>query len=97
MNTQSFEAIPCRTRDEVFSGPVGSFTWLDNINEPLQLFMKLPEADLVIINVERPGQEKPPSPSWSWDGNTEKPTLSPSIHVIGFWHGWLRSGRFVSC
>lgn len=34
---------------------------------------------------------------WNWDGNIEKPTLSPSIWRKGHWHGWLRNGEFVSC
>jgi len=34
---------------------------------------------------------------WGWDGNTETPTLTPSIHAPGQWHGWLRAGRLVSC
>lgn len=38
-----------------------------------------------------------PSPSWEWDGNTEKPTLSPSVHDVGHWHGWLRAGIWESC
>ena len=35
------------------------------------------------------------SPSWEWDGNVETPTLSPSVHHVGHWHGWLRSGMWV--
>jgi hypothetical protein len=35
--------------------------------------------------------------SWEWDGNAEAPTLSPSIHHVGCWHGWLRHGEFTSC
>lgn len=30
---------------------------------------------------------------WQWDGNREAPTLSPSINVIGRWHGYLRAGK----
>lgn len=33
-----------------------------------------------------------PSPSWDWDGNFEQPTLHPSVHDVGHWHGWLRAG-----
>lgn len=46
--------------------------------------------------------------TWTWDGNREAPTLSPSIHnhdVIyegkklaeqpTHWHGWLQNGFFV--
>lgn len=44
--------------------------------------------------------EKPPQgvdpggvkATWQWDGNREAPTLSPSIHHIGHWHGYLRAG-----
>jgi len=40
----------------------------------------------------------PPTPRiWGWDGNLETPTLNPSIHAPGQWHGYLRSGRLVSC
>ena len=34
---------------------------------------------------------------WEWDGNEDKPTLTPSIHAPGQWHGWMRAGRLVSC
>lgn len=36
-------------------------------------------------------------PSWEWDGNKEAPTLSPSVHRVGHWHGWLRNGVWESC
>lgn len=31
-------------------------------------------------------------PSWSWNGDFDKPTLSPSINHVNHWHGWLRDG-----
>lgn len=34
--------------------------------------------------------------SWGFDGNLEKPTLTPSVHHVGHWHGWVRAGRMVS-
>lgn len=34
---------------------------------------------------------------WGWDGNEDKPTLQPSIHHVGVWHGHLVAGRLVSC
>jgi len=36
-------------------------------------------------------------PSWIWDGNMDCPTLTPSVHHIGHWHGWLQNGVWVSC
>jgi hypothetical protein len=39
--------------------------------------------------------------AWGWDGDREKPTLTPSIWWKSGdareWHGWLRAGRLVSC
>jgi len=37
------------------------------------------------------------SPSWSWDGNREQPTLTPSVHDVGHWHGFLTKGVWLSC
>jgi hypothetical protein len=36
---------------------------------------------------------------WTWDGNTELPTLTPSIlRMSGCrWHGYLTKGEWVKC
>lgn len=34
---------------------------------------------------------------WQLSGTHAKPTLSPSLHWVGMWHGWLRDGQLVSC
>ncbi|ALF02065.1 MULTISPECIES: DUF6527 family protein [Salipiger] len=55
-------------------------------------------GDLARITV---GQEHKPhmtGPSWNWNGRTDAPTLSPSVHQLNCgWHGWLRSGYWESC
>lgn len=33
---------------------------------------------------------------WKWDGNVDAPTLEPSVHNRGHWHGWLRAGVWES-
>lgn len=33
--------------------------------------------------------------SWELSGTPEAPTLSPSVHHVGCWHGWLRAGELV--
>lgn len=43
-------------------------------------------------------------PVWNWDGNREKPTLTPSINILQLndkgekigehWHGYLTAGRW---
>lgn len=35
---------------------------------------------------------------WDWDGDRERPTLSPSIQrqmCACLWHGWMRAGEWV--
>lgn len=36
-------------------------------------------------------------PSWTWNGALDKPTLTPSVHHVGHWHGWLTDGVWRSC
>lgn len=36
-------------------------------------------------------------PSWQWNGSLDKPTLTPSVHHRGHWHGWLTDGVWRSC
>ena len=33
--------------------------------------------------------------SWMWDGDFERPTLSPSIDCKGCWHGFIEAGVFT--
>lgn len=33
--------------------------------------------------------------SWAWDGNEDKPTLTPSIHAVGMYHGRITSGQLI--
>lgn len=50
-------------------------------------------ACLVVGNGFKPAT----APSWNWNGSTEAPTLAPSVHHPGHWHGWLRNGIWESC
>jgi hypothetical protein len=43
-----------------------------------------------------PFKPSPDRASWGWDGNTEAPTLTPSVWDKGHWHGWLRAGVWES-
>lgn len=36
-------------------------------------------------------------PSWNWNGSVESPTLTPSVHHVGHWHGWLTAGEWKVC
>lgn len=50
---------------------------------------------LYVGNGFKPKRARPDRATWEWDGNAEAPTLSPSIHHVGHWHGWLKNGFFV--
>ena len=35
---------------------------------------------------------------WEMTGTSfETLTLSPSVHLVGHWHGWIREGMVISC
>jgi len=58
----------------------------------------LPSGSIVGLRVSRDGpQSGGPVPVWGWDGNREAPTLAPSIHLVGEWHGYLQAGFLSSC
>jgi hypothetical protein len=37
-------------------------------------------------------------PAWNWDGNIDKPTLTPSIqrNTACRWHGFLTAGEWIT-
>ena len=35
----------------------------------------------------------PKGHSWDFDGDQDAPTLAPSLHAVGCWHGWVRAGQ----
>ena len=47
------------------------------------------EGGLLIGEGFKPGGDRP---SWRWNGSRTEPTLDPSVHHVGHWHGWLKSG-----
>ncbi len=93
------------TRDEVWpDGPVGAFSWgwcaVDGQSYRV-LHSKSPNGTYSAL----PIAPTPPDVtcSWNWDGNEDKPTLTPSVyHNRGAgdnteWHGHFTAGRMVSC
>ena len=49
-----------------------------------------PKAECMIAL--RPHQKNSQGASWEWDGNREKPTITPSINCANCWHGFIRNG-----
>ena len=92
------------------AGP-GAFTYHYDLETqlPSRLVHRLPGAGYGSCPIMR-DKDDPTGPCWRWDGNVEKPTLSPSIHAHPVatvpatkypgrpgWHGHLVAGRFESC
>jgi len=89
MNTQS---ITCR---RVKSGDIekeGDFCFADDWN---YIYIWLPGTS----GPDCLGIQKGPAGGprvWGWDGNEDKPTLTPSIHAPDLWHGYLTAGKLIS-
>lgn len=69
----------------------GTFLWL---RVPVPNDPKVESVPLRIPLVERLAED---GQVWSWDGDTENPTLEPSIDAsedLGF-HGWLKNGKLT--
>ena len=49
--------------------------------------------DIVSLPIRRVGILDSRPTVWEWNGDLDKPTLSPSILVHDRWHGFLRNGK----
>ena len=52
-----------------------------------------PEGTNTRWDVRKPNRN---GAQWKLSGTWMRPTLSPSLHWVGMWHGWLRDGQIVS-
>lgn len=52
---------------------------------------------LTVGNGFKPPHTSENDATWKWNGSLDAPTLEPSVHHRGHWHGWLREGVWVSC
>lgn len=91
--------IPMRmVADDDAIEQAGDFCWRRENGDVRGLFLGHPSSSpggwtLIHIPVRQGRNET--GKHWGWDGNEEEPTLTPSLHTIGHWHGWVRKGRLV--
>lgn len=90
MNTES---IDCRKVKFGEMGKVGDFTFDDDFSHIYIWLPGISGPDSLQIQKGPPGGHR----VWGWDGDEKKPTLTPSIHAPGQWHGYLKAGRLESC
>lgn len=80
-----------------YTGPPGLGAYYVNQDETVGGLLFCCPGDGVVHSISfMVGKEKP---SWSWNGDKEKPTTKPSILCAPEkggcgWHGWLTEGRF---
>lgn len=94
--------------ESVLDWPVGHFHWSVSSTGQRYIWMILPRQDNdagapCCIPI-RPVSEGETRASWAWDGNLERPTLTPSVlHAPSkpespyHWHGFVTAGRMVGC
>lgn len=85
----------------------GSYHGVDP-NNMVAFWLALPTADggvsSACIDIIPPNGNPPPKerPRWTWNGNEQRPTLTPSIRHSSiehgdYWHGFLTDGVLVGC
>jgi hypothetical protein len=93
-NRDSCDMVKRDSADAVVAGEPGGFFIEQRDEGEWWISLRLPDGsynDLPIKLGPDTGR------GWVWDGNQDKPTLFPSVHCIGNWHGWIRGGRMESC
>lgn len=77
----------------------GDFIWSHNMSdgEPSCILFVCPCGCGDLTGV--PVRPAPQGPHWNWNGDKDKPTLTPSLQRLDNckWHGFLTDGEFRSC
>lgn len=83
--------------DEDQFNEVGQFAWSIGANGQRVLVLAIPHNNPSrwILTEWTIDHRNDCGAQWSWDGNETAPTLSPSLHAVGIWHGWVRGGQLV--
>lgn len=97
MNTQSCDMIRQADDEAALEGPPGSFCIETMASGQRVMWHILPDGNAGMLRLRPIVDSGEAHPSWEWDGNEDKPTLQPSVHLPGRWHGYFTAGRMVSC
>ena len=89
-----------RVAEEGAIAAVGDFAWKSEggvrylvLAIPRQLPYESDSWMLVVLPVRIGPSEQ--GKFWRWNGSEAEPTLTPSVHSEGHWHGWVRDGMLV--
>ena len=98
---QSGDMVRVETWGQMFAHGIGAFLFdaVEDHGESYERLMVMlpsnhdPRGGAVGLPF-RPAKPSENRPTWEFDGNRDKPTLHPSVHVHGEWHGYILAGRF---
>lgn len=104
--------IKCRLIEEpenYSSAQPGDMWYIDRELDQLSLFYRdnnmhrkpimvmLPNRDFFCVDSPCYSQEKGSYGGWSVTGEAPNITVSPSINMVGRWHGFLTAGILMGC
>lgn len=91
-----------RVDDDDAIARAGEFCWYVDDDGCRYLHCAVPGAKddpeqytYIEIPVRLGPHERQGRASWGWNGDIKRPTIQPSIHTHGHWHGWIRAGRMI--
>lgn len=96
------KAIPMtKLETEDIRAPLGAYWFCSDPDGQLYIGVMIPSHKCFIVegrtSVLLPISRAGEGHNWKWDGDENRPTLSPSIGVQGEWHGQIIDGRLVEC
>lgn len=83
------------------TGQIGDW-WIDEARASIYIMIPTnplhPDMPPTINPTRWPYRDPLPNGAvWEFNGDYDRPTLTPSLHWVDMWHGWLRDGELISC
>lgn len=104
MNTESLQGQVFTTKDQALKHGKGAI-WYEYEDVPNPQFPQNVASVWIIMPVSGRGiaiewtvnHRNHCNAQWNLSGTHDKPTLSPSLHWVTMWHGFLQNGFLKSC
>ena len=61
----------------------------------LKVMVPTDKVEAGCIYISLPVSPTEAAGSWSWNGDEDRPTLTPSVDAVGYWHGLITDGHMV--
>lgn len=86
-----------RVANESKINKVGDFCWKHADGDKMVFVVAIPHLNVRgwIMSEWTIGHKNEWGAEWTWDGNVDMPTIKPSLHALGVWHGNVDEGQLV--